>query len=88
MNEDLLKHSSFQRVLNEGMFNIRGDAAIPAALLFDWYRALGARIKKDIEYQEAKAKADYVMHQDGTVEKKPIGDPIAQPIRPKAKAKK
>lgn len=78
--DDLIKYNSFKRVLNEGMFEIKGEATIPVALLFDWYNNLGKRMKQDIEYQAAKENADFIVPQG-----KDISEAIHNPKKKKSK---
>ena len=43
--DDLAKYDKFVQIIESGSFKFKGNAVIPVALLFDWFRGLGPKLR-------------------------------------------
>lgn len=58
--EDLAKYKAFKTVLEQGNFDIKGNATIAVASLFVWYNSLEKRIIEDVTKQTQELKLEEV----------------------------
>lgn len=47
--EDLIKYNGMKKIISEGEYKIKGEAALMAASLFLWFNDLEKKIREDIE---------------------------------------
>lgn len=56
--EDLQKCQGLKKIIDQGKFELKGDATIMVALLFKWFADLESRIKADVEKSKPKPKKE------------------------------
>lgn len=59
--DDIVNYKKFKSIVDAGMFNIKGNAAIQVALLYKWFNELEQKIvdsvgKQDLENEQKKEK--------------------------------
>ncbi len=52
--DDLVKYKQFKAVVVKCKLEIQGEAAIPVALLFDWFNKLEDKLEKQVKSNEPK----------------------------------
>ena len=53
-DDDLVNYQRFLKVISQGDFNLKGEAVVTAAHLFQWFNSLGPKIKNVVDKQKAE----------------------------------
>ena len=56
--DDLLKYAAFKRVVQQGDFNVKGEAIQMVASLLKWFEEIEGKIKSDIDSKQAIITAE------------------------------